>query len=390
MQSKPDILLLLGYVALLVYGSLFPWSGWVQPDYQAWQQALLFRSSKSDIVLNFLVYVPVGLLVVRGLARQVRWIFLLLLALMAGLVLSLAMELSQLFLPSRVSSMMDVSMNSLGAFVGGLLGHVFFSSVHTAEIWAACKPGWLQRDRFTSYALGVVSLWVLSQLTPLVPSPAWSNIKHGLKPAWFALHDPSLFQPDRAAVYVLYVLGLCIVLMLVSLHRGKALLFAACLITAVLLLKVPVMGRQLSLEAGLGCMLALVLAFCLRNSSAGWLIGTAFIAVSLGFILQQFTPGAGEQAWSSFNWLPFKGYMSGHPMELAKILAKIWPFTVLGFLTLKLGLGPWQMLAAGLFLAALVFCSEWLQGFLPGRYPDITDVILPMLGWSSAVVYPLR
>jgi glycopeptide antibiotics resistance protein len=74
----------------------------------------------SDILLNVLGFVPFGALVVVYVwvatsSVSKKDVFF---AVLAGLSISMAIELLQVFLPSRDSSLLDVIMNTLGTWIG--------------------------------------------------------------------------------------------------------------------------------------------------------------------------------------------------------------------------------------------------------------------------------
>lgn len=73
----------------------------------------------SDLLLNVGLFLPVGLVLRNGFpARQDRWALTLLLT---GFLLSLLIETTQLFIPGRYSTAIDVLANSAGAWLGALL-----------------------------------------------------------------------------------------------------------------------------------------------------------------------------------------------------------------------------------------------------------------------------
>lgn len=375
------------YILLIIYGSLYPFSGWTLPDLSGWERFLDWRTSRSDIVLNILVYIPLGLLFVRALVSRIHGLCLVLLAAAAGFGLSLGVEILQLFLPHRVTSLGDLLMNTMGAFLGGLSGYFFLAHTSISGFLLHYRSKWFFKDSLCSYGLLVICLWVLSQLAPLVPSPGWSNIKHGLKPAWHALHDIALYDPVHVLVYVLNILGLCVIVILIGRSRSGSLFLFGLLIAAVLMFKVPVVGRQLSLEAISGFLLAFLVAFCIKNLRYRFLIFAGALSIIAAFLIQQLAPASGTQNLFSFNWMPFKGHLTSL-MGLARILEAMWPFAALGFLGLYSGLRNLQMALAGLAIVAIVFITEWAQQYIPGRYPDITDVILALMGWCTAMLYP--
>jgi VanZ family protein len=80
--------------------------------------------SRSDMVVNLLGFVPVGLVLVWALRRwtalgenSLFW-----LAIFVGFSLSLAIETTQAFLPGRISAAGDLALNTAGSALGALLG----------------------------------------------------------------------------------------------------------------------------------------------------------------------------------------------------------------------------------------------------------------------------
>jgi VanZ family protein len=116
------------YAALLVHLSLYPYSGWRSPSATVWAYWLspailpLPHFFPVDAILNFIAYIPLGGFALWSQPRGWRrfgwasagaWL--------ACTALSLSLELTQGFLPSRVSSKVDLLLNSLGAAVGVVL-----------------------------------------------------------------------------------------------------------------------------------------------------------------------------------------------------------------------------------------------------------------------------
>lgn len=80
-------------------------------------------SGVKDMVVNFTGFIPLGFLIIATLGRlggiRVRWI--LLIALLAPFSFSLGIEIVQVWIPSRDSSMLDLILNTLGGWMGVLL-----------------------------------------------------------------------------------------------------------------------------------------------------------------------------------------------------------------------------------------------------------------------------
>jgi len=93
-----------------------------------WQLLALLREHPSldwihysdiEFAANVAMFGPIGLLLLLLLGRSRWWA-----ALLAGPLLSLAIETAQLFIPGRVSDVRDLVSNSLGAVLGVVAGLV--------------------------------------------------------------------------------------------------------------------------------------------------------------------------------------------------------------------------------------------------------------------------
>jgi hypothetical protein len=90
----------------------------------------LSRSIVLDVLENIAGFIPVGLLFIiasRGITRKSMH-RVLIFAVSAAALLSLSIELLQVYLPSRDSSMSDLFANILGASLGAGLGVILFSA----------------------------------------------------------------------------------------------------------------------------------------------------------------------------------------------------------------------------------------------------------------------
>src|SRR5208282_1115397 len=112
-SSRSQRIFVFSYGLLIIYGSLYPFTGWRYPDNETIAQMKVLwpdHVSRSDLLTNFLAYIPFGYLVVRALPSRFGAFGRFSLALAAGMMLSTTMEGIQLFLPARTSSLNDVLM----------------------------------------------------------------------------------------------------------------------------------------------------------------------------------------------------------------------------------------------------------------------------------------
>jgi len=158
---------LLAYLLLIVYASWYPFTGWRDSGLPVFTFLNLVKQrywTGFDVGVNVFGYVPLGVLLVLSIYPRVRAIWAVLLATVAGVLVTITMEAVQNFLPSRVPSNLDLLTNAGGCLLGAILG----------AWWA---PGLLDRSRlfqlrrrwfapYASQGLVLVALWPLAQIYP--------------------------------------------------------------------------------------------------------------------------------------------------------------------------------------------------------------------------------
>ena len=156
------------YTALVVYASLFPFSGWRWPPGQAlatffalpWPPWVL----PYDLWFNLLGYLPLGALISIAVCRSggAAWAALMA-AVLAPAALSYGCEVLQQFLPGRHASLRDLAMNSAGAATGAVLA-LSWLGLGGGSLWQALRERWFLRD--SAGALALLALWPVGLLFP--------------------------------------------------------------------------------------------------------------------------------------------------------------------------------------------------------------------------------
>jgi VanZ family protein len=160
--------LALAYAALVVYASLYPFSGWRWPPGQELPELLALHwphwHIPFDIASNLLGYTPLGALVATAARRGgLRSGGALLWGAGAGTGLSYGCELLQHFLPERVPSLEDFALNAGGALGGGLLALLAYR-LGLIDRWQALRQRWFAGESAT--ALALLALWPVGLLFP--------------------------------------------------------------------------------------------------------------------------------------------------------------------------------------------------------------------------------
>jgi len=160
-----------GYALFIVYASLSPFSGWHEQGLEF--MAVLASPLKQtyswfDAVSNFLAYLPFGLLLGLTLRARFNAVWSVILATLAGTLLSATMEYTQMYLPNRISSNLDLLINGLGMLGGALLAvsivprSWFFYLMH----WRFER---FQTGQGVDFGLALVLLWIFAQINPSLP-----------------------------------------------------------------------------------------------------------------------------------------------------------------------------------------------------------------------------
>jgi VanZ family protein len=386
MNKKLTLLFL--YTLLIVYGTLYPFTGWQLPDGNI--QSLLLPKwphhiSLADSITNFLVYMPLGLLTIRSLSICSSLLPRILIATVLGTIVSFLLEWLQLFLPGRTSSLFDVIINASGTFAGATCAEIFSKRTFMGSKLMAIRQDLFLPGRLSDFGIIILILWALSQLLPFVPSLDLGNLKFGLKPLWHTLHDLNSFDLYQALVYTLNLFGLGIVASFVLKDKKYATIIFAFFATIVFLLKVPIVGRQLSMEALAGLASGLFLLILARRLPEPVLVVMAASAILSALIIDELRPSSIPlSSIHPFNWIPFRRHMT-NVMGLVSIMEMVWKFVSLSYLMIFVRT-YWTFpgtILAGLPLFILVLVLEWIQQGIPGRFPDITAVMLAIIGWVA-------
>ena len=158
--------LALVYLGLLVYASLYPFADWrdqgIFPFAFLWQPLPRYWTG-FDVAINVLGYAPFGFLLAVSALRTGRSRHAVLVAALAGGILSLVMETLQSYLPSRVASNVDLLLNAEGALAGAALAKLLERFGALAR-WSRFRERWFVAD--ARGGLVMLCLWPVALLFP--------------------------------------------------------------------------------------------------------------------------------------------------------------------------------------------------------------------------------
>ena len=356
--------LLLLAVALVVYGSLYPWEfdfhRAADPVFvllHSWPHAWS-RFIARDIAINVLLYVPLGALALLAAhPRRQRRILTLLGVVAFGFALSVSMELLQVYDDHRDSSLLDVTTNTVGAAVGALLALVCLPAAGSFAAPRAAR-------RFGNSTAVLAACWAGFQFYPLFPVFSQYRLRAALALLW---------QVPRLGFVEIWTGAaewFALALVLEALVGTFELEWLAA-VMLLLPLRLFIVTRTLGWNDILGAALALVLWSGIpprRRLTAGlW-------AVLSAVLLRELAPFQWSPQAAPFTWIPFVPTLESERQSAVVILLrKAFDYGAAVWLLHAAG---WRYARAGACVAAALFGLELLQRHLPGRTPEITDAVL--------------
>jgi VanZ family protein len=153
--------------ALIVYGSLTPWTGWRNAGVGAFAYLAApwpRHVTSFDVVVNVVAYLPLGSLGMLALYPRLRGFGAVAAMTALGLALSASMEALQTYLPSRVASSVDLLTNGLGTLLGAALAAPFVEALLDRAAPGRVGSQWFRRD--AAPALVLLALWPIAQIDP--------------------------------------------------------------------------------------------------------------------------------------------------------------------------------------------------------------------------------
>lgn len=353
------------FAALVVYASLYPFTGWRWPPALGGLELLQLPwppwRNRFDEASNLLGYVPLGGLLFIAVARsggQARAGLLVALACAVGL--SYAVEVVQYFLPTRVPSLKDFALNVGGALIGALLA-MLAQRLGWVDRWQALRERW-----FAQRSAGAFVLLVLWPVALLFPTP----VPLGLGQVWGelrALIDAAVAGTPWAADVGVWLGEAQPASASASLPRARELLAIALGLTAPCLVafattrpglhRLALLGGAAGLAAAVST-LSTALNFGPDHAFAWWTPTTAR-AMALGGLIALLAMGVGPRVAAGlalaaltalvvlvaqapadpYYAASLRGWEQGQFIRfhgLAQWIGWLWPYVAMGWLLTRL------------------------------------------------------
>jgi VanZ family protein len=363
------------YAALIVYASLYPFSGWRDQGIAPWEflwSSLPRYWTGFDVAANMAGYVPLGFLLALSFlrrGRQLRFpstnLAAIVVAALTAAVLSLWMEALQTYLPSRVPSNVDFGLNVGGALLGAVVAGAL-ELAGAIDRWSRFRVRWFVDD--ARGALVLLALWPFALLFPAAVPLGLGQVFERVETAladwlidtpfleWLPVRDVELQPLVPAAELVCVALGALVPCLLgYSIIRSPArrAMFAiaaigmgvcATALSAALSWGPSHAWAWLSLPVSVGILAALVLALSALPISPRGCAALVLLALVVHLSLLNQAPASAYfahtlQTWEQGRFIRFNG--------LAQWLGWLWPFAALVYVLVRVSRSDPQNRMAG-------------------------------------------
>jgi VanZ family protein len=353
-RSRLALYLALGYTLLIVYASLSPFSGWRDPGHGPWHFLLEpwpRYVAVFDLIVNVLAYIPLAALVTASALPSARPWVAGTIGLVAGFALSLSLEGLQAYLPRRISTVVDLATNTIGAGIGAALAARAGSMPRLVRPLARWRQRWFLGGGVIELGIALVGLWLFSQLDPSLPLFGIVFFSEGVQAQMAGMVGDEVSRVLGPVSVTLNFIGLGLLLMLLMRSKRAALAAIALIVCIAALMKLVAATALLRTEAAFlwvskevalailaGASLVSVAALLPRP-----LVRTLCCLALLGAIALALAKPGEMQAFLSLRFFRWSDLQLMHYTGLAAAVAGAWPYCALLYLLLL-----WRRDRAGL------------------------------------------
>lgn len=347
-RRKP-LMLSLVYACIIAYASLYSATTWQDrgldifaflegrwPRYWTWQ----------DVWFNVIAYAPLGFLLTLSPAhRSWPWARILV-PLAAGFLLSASLEALQTLIPGRVSSSMDLALNSAGTLLGSLLA--LFSGPSLLAFAGDLRRKMAVHRLSAETGIILLWLWLFAQISPETVFFGLGDLRGLLALPPALPFSPEIYSQLESAVVTMQTLVVAFLVQAVLQRLGLHWLTIAGSVLAILLLGVLTRisaswlligsmtldaetARWVALTPGglQGLAIGLVLALPALLLPGRWQPPVAAMLLMAATVLVNLMPTnpysiSALTVWRQGHFLNFNG--------LTRLIAALWPYLTLIFL----------------------------------------------------------
>jgi VanZ family protein len=330
------------YALLIVYGSLYPFTGWrnqgLSPFDFVVAPAPRFVTA-FDVAANLIGYVPYGFLCVLALHPRLQGTRALGVGALSGTLLSLCMEALQTYLPTRFASNLDVLCNLGGTLAGSALALRFVPWLLGTGPLHRARSALFQPGLAADLGLVLLGLWLFTQLDPTTLLFGAGDLRNLLAGTGGTLHAPELFVSVEALTCGANLVAVALLLSVIAPPTSPVRVVFLTLVLVALAVKTAAFSILMRAEnvlawltpgawqglvvGALAALAAVALPRVARIACAAVLLMAATVLVNLAppnpYLAASLT------LWQQGHFLNFNG--------LTRLVSSMWPFAALGYLT---------------------------------------------------------
>lgn len=377
-------LLLIAVIALIVYGSLYPFR--FKPDavqgglFDALRELSWARAGRGDRISNVLLYLPLGFCLFLWLNARMNRRSAAAVALLLGSLLSLLIEIAQVYSSIRVPSLTDLTLNALGTLMGAVTGFTWRALTGLMHV----PKGSEQREVDPGAAL-LVGLWLAWRWAPFAPQLDLAKLKAALRP---------LFSPEFEALvvftYLTYWLLLCEAISALV-GRQRSLEMLLLLIAAVLVGLLIVANQAFVPSELLALVLLLPMVVLTYRMTAVVRRRSLLSAVAAALVISHLTPFEFVSTASRFDLWPFLSWLDVgllaalRSIDWVELFAILFAFGALFWIVKENGASANSAIA---ITTTAALALEIAQLWSPAHSASITEpVLVLMLGLTFRYLY---
>lgn len=158
-------------VLVIVYASLQPFTGWLlsQPISFATFATPTKFVPFSDLAFNAIAYLPLGFALYAITSSSRSLVYRLTLVVVIAILLSVAVEMLQSLLPTRVSSVYDTLANLAGAVAGATIAAYVLSWHRLVSLLHRFRERWFVSGTSGDLQIILLIVWLLAHANPGIP-----------------------------------------------------------------------------------------------------------------------------------------------------------------------------------------------------------------------------
>lgn len=402
-KTNIEIVLIAVFALFIVYGTTIPFnfsgfeSALKKVTTIAWRPFYTntgVRASITDMVQNIMLFIPIGFL--WGIFfRRIKWIIPgSIIAVLSGTFLSMAVESLQLFTDDRVVSITDVIFNTVGTAAGFTGSLIVMYGVGGLVVFPAIRS-FVANNAFVPFTF-VFAIIAAEILQPFDFSLDLGGIYTHLKTL---LNDPFQWPSvirDEPAILLFYMVLTSYALKLsqfspVKLSGGKMVLLMFVIVCGLESIQFIIMSRMpggTDILTGVAGVLCGVLFHKMNMNLQGMLLS---VLIFIAAFCKYFSPFEIVSQYQSVNWVPFLAEYSKTTMaSLGNVLELTVLFIFTGYCTFTFFSTRNARAVLIVIWGVMIVSFEFLQGFIAGRFPDVSDVLVGVVALFTGVLFKVR